>query len=94
MKHFILAVCLSFASLLALPALAETSEAPLVSVNINTASAAEIAEVLQGVGESKAQAIVEYREANGAFSSVEDIAQVKGIGPATLSRNEQRITLQ
>ncbi|WP_022964199.1 ComEA family DNA-binding protein [Halopseudomonas pelagia] len=94
MKHFILAVCLSFASLFALPTLAETSQPPLVSVNVNTASASEIAEVLQGVGESKAQAIVEYREANGAFSSVDEIAQVKGIGQATLAKNQQRITLE
>lgn len=94
MKHFILAICLSFASLLALPALAETASPPLVSVNINTASAGEIAEVLEGVGESKAQAIVEYRDANGSFSSVDELAQVKGIGQATLSRNQQRITLE
>lgn len=94
MKHFILAICLSFASLLALPALAETASPPLVSVNINTASAGEIAEVLEGVGESKAQAIVEYRDANGSFSSVDELAQVKGIGQATLTRNQQRITLE
>lgn len=94
MKHFLLAVCLSFASLLAVPALAETGQAPLVSVNINTASAGEIAEVLQGVGESKAQAIVEYRETNGAFSSVDEVAQVKGIGQATLAKNQERITLE
>lgn len=94
MKHFILAICLSFASLLALPALAETGSPPLVSVNINTASAGEIAEVLEGVGESKAQAIVEYRDANGSFSSVDELAQVKGIGQATLTRNQQRITLE
>lgn len=94
MKQFFLAVCLSLASLMMSPVWAEATEAPLVSVNINTASAAEIAEVLHGVGESKARAIVEYREANGAFSSVEEVAQVKGIGQATLARNEERITLE
>lgn len=94
MKQFILAVCLSFASLLALPALAEPTEAPMVSVNINSASADEIAEVLEGVGQAKAQAIVDYRDTNGAFSTVEDLTEVKGIGAATLAKNQQRITLQ
>lgn len=94
MKHFILAVCLSFSSMFVLPALAESTQAPLVSVNINSASADEISEVLQGVGQAKAQAIVEYREANGSFSAIEDLAQVKGIGDATLAKNQERITLQ
>lgn len=94
MKHFIFAVCLSFASVFALPALAEPTQAPVVSVNINSASADEIAEVLQGVGQAKAQAIVDYRETNGAFSSIEGIAEVKGIGEATLAKNQERITLQ
>lgn len=94
MKQFFLAVCLSLASLMAAPVWAEATEAPQVSVNINAASAAEIAEVLHGVGESKARAIVEYRDANGAFSSVDEVAQVKGIGQATLARNQQRITLE
>lgn len=94
MKHFILAVCLTFASLLALPALAESTQAPVVSVNINSASADEIAEVLQGVGQAKALAIVEYREANGAFVAIDDLGQVKGIGAATLDKNQDRITLQ
>ena len=94
MKHFILAVCLSFASIFALPALAESTQAPMVSVNVNSASADEISEVLQGVGPAKAQAIVEYRETNGAFSAVEDLAEVKGIGEATLAKNQDRITLQ
>ena len=48
-------------------------------VNINTASAAEL-QSLPGIGEAKAKQIVSYREANGDFSSVEDIKNVSGIG--------------
>jgi len=67
---------------------------PLVSVNINTASADDIAEVMQGVGAAKAQAIVDYREQNGAFTSVEGLTAVKGIGPSTLANNSDRIELE
>lgn len=63
------------------------------TVNINTAEAAEIAQVLTNVGPAKAQAIVEYREANGAFRSVEQLAMVKGIGLATIEKNRDRIAL-
>lgn len=94
MKKIILALCLSVSTLLTLPAMAETADAPMVSVNVNQASAAEISEVLQGVGDAKAQAIVAYREENGAFGSVEDLAQVKGIGPSTLQNNQARIALE
>lgn len=63
-------------------------------VNINTASAQEIADALKGVGPSKAAAIVEYREKNGPFQSVEDLVQVKGIGPSTLQSNIKNISVE
>jgi competence protein ComEA len=50
-------------------------------VNINRASVAEL-DALPGVGPSTAQAIVDYRSANGPFGSIEDLLNVKGIGPA------------
>ena len=56
-------------------------------VNINTASASEIAEALKGIGESKAIAIVQFREANGMFETAEQIVQVKGVGQATYEKN-------
>jgi competence protein ComEA len=71
------AITLSFAAL-ALPA------AP---VNINTADAETMAANLSGIGLSKAQAIVAYRKAHGNFASAEELTQVKGIGPKTVSRN-------
>ncbi len=62
-------------------------------VNINTADAATLDEVLLNVGPAKAQAIVEYRRENGAFKSVEQLAMVKGIGLKTVEKNRERITL-
>jgi competence protein ComEA helix-hairpin-helix repeat region len=62
-------------------------------INVNTASADALAEILTGIGPKKAEAIVAYREANGPFKSVDDLLQVKGIGPATLEKNRDRISL-
>ena len=63
-------------------------------VNINVASAAEIQDKLVGIGAKKAQAIVDYRTKNGAFSSIEQLKEVSGIGSATLDKNRERIILQ
>jgi competence protein ComEA len=63
-------------------------------VNINTASATELANALNGVGEVKAQALVVYREANGAFNSPEQIINVKGIGNATFEKNKEDILVK
>lgn len=60
-------------------------------VNINQASADELVEALIGVGPSKAEAIVAWREANGAFTSLEDFGKVKGIGAATIEKNKSNI---
>jgi competence protein ComEA len=60
-------------------------------VDINRAGAAELAAALNGVGEAKAQAIVDYRAANGPFKSAEQLAQVKGIGLKTVEKNIDRI---
>ena len=62
-------------------------------VNINTAPEEELAEVLDGVGMSRAQAIVEYREAHGAFEDVYELINVQGIGERTVVLNESRIRL-
>jgi competence protein ComEA len=62
-------------------------------VNVNTADAETISAELQGVGISKAIAIVEYRQANGPFKSVDDLAMVKGIGERTVEINRKYILL-
>lgn len=64
------------------------------TVNINTADAATIDRVLVNVGPAKAQAIVDYRKANGAFKSVEQLAMVKGIGLKTVEKNRDRIVIR
>jgi competence protein ComEA len=62
-------------------------------VNINTADASTLARALKGVGESRAQAIVEYREAHGEFLDVYELANVKGIGERMVEMNEGNIVL-
>ncbi|EGR0024138.1 helix-hairpin-helix domain-containing protein [Vibrio alginolyticus] len=64
-----------------------------ITVNINTASAEEIATMLKGIGEKKAQSIVDYREEHGPFKTAADLKSVKGIGEATVKKNEGRILL-
>ncbi len=56
-------------------------------VDINNADASTLASAITGVGESKAIAIVEYRDANGPFASVEDLSNVKGIGMKTVEKS-------
>jgi len=63
-------------------------------VDINKADAATIAKELNGIGLSKAQAIVTFREKNGAFKSADDLRKVKGIGAKTLERNRSNIRLE
>jgi competence protein ComEA len=60
-------------------------------VDINTADAATIAKELNGIGESRARAIVEYREKNGRFASPDDVLKVSGIGPQVLKLNRDNI---
>jgi len=60
-------------------------------VDINTADAATIAKELQGIGLSRAQAIVAYREKNGAFRSADELRKIKGIGAKVLERNRANI---
>jgi competence protein ComEA len=56
-------------------------------VDINTADAETISAELNGIGLSKAKAIVEYRTKHGPFASVEDLSLVKGIGERTVEKN-------
>ncbi len=62
------------------------------AVNINSANAEQLAS-LNGIGDSKAAAIVAWRQANGPFRSVEQLAEVKGIGLKTVEKNRERLTI-
>jgi len=63
-------------------------------VNINTADATTLAEHLSGIGITKAEAIVAYREKHGPFQHAEDLLQVRGIGKKTLEVNRDLIQIE
>lgn len=74
-------------------ALSVSSLAFAGKVNINTADADTIASEIHGIGKARAQAIVEYRKANGKFSRIEDLARVKGVGAKTIEKNRDKLSL-
>lgn len=67
--------------------------AQVAVVNLNTADAATLQSELVGIGATKAQAIVAYREEHGNFASVDELLEVKGIGEATLEKNRDRLSV-
>ncbi len=76
------------------PAPAEASVQQALAVNVNTADVEELADLLHGVGMSRAQAIIDFREEHGPFKSAADLAQVRGIGPSTIEKNLAVIRLK
>ena len=84
-KHLVTAVAFGLSSL----AFAVEPAAP---IDVNTASAEALAEAIHGVGLKRAQAIVQYREQHGAFATVDQLAQVRGISANTVERNRDRLT--
>ncbi len=63
-------------------------------VNINKADAETLAQNLVGVGRSRAESIVRYRDTYGPFFSVDDLTEVKGVGQSIVDKNRDRITLE
>ncbi|NVJ60848.1 MAG: helix-hairpin-helix domain-containing protein [Gammaproteobacteria bacterium] len=70
-----------------------TADVKVAMININEATAAEMAEQLKGVGLKRAEAIVSLRKQLGGFKKVEQLLDVKGIGEATLNKNKAIIRL-
>src|SRR5687768_12788951 len=62
-------------------------------VNINTADAAVLSTKITGIGPAKAEAIVEYRKEHGPFKSVDELANVKGIGLKTVEKIRDQLTV-
>ena len=81
MKHILFGIL----ALLAVPL-------ALAAVNINTATATEL-EALPGIGPAKAKAIADYRQQHGAFKSVEELKNVKGIGEGIFSKLKAEATV-
>ncbi|MCU1733968.1 MULTISPECIES: ComEA family DNA-binding protein [unclassified Pseudomonas] len=81
------------------PAGASLSEAMVVELpvaeklNLNSADAPTLQRELSGIGKTKAQAIINYRERNGDFASVDELLEVEGIGKALVDRNRDKITV-
>lgn len=75
------------------PPLRSTLQTPSKKININTADALEL-ESLPGIGPSLAAKIIEYRQKNGPFNSLEDLLLVSGIGPSKLSQIEDLIIVR
>ncbi len=63
------------------------------AININTADIETLAN-LNGIGQSKAEAIVAYREANGPFQAADELVNVKGIGEVTVEKNADSLTVK
>jgi competence protein ComEA len=83
--HWLSKLTFLAASLVAAPAFAASQ------VDVNSADARALAESLDGVGLSKAEAIVAYRRQHGPFETLDDLARVDGIGPHILDRNREAI---
>jgi len=90
---FLTALVLAFSLLTGMAHGQEPEAAQATVININSADVTTLVS-LDGIGESKARAIIEYRETHGPFASIEDLAQVKGIGVRTVEKNADRLTVK
>jgi competence protein ComEA len=82
-KKTLLALCLLIPTLL----FAET-------ININTADKESLMSAIKGVGEKRAEAIIAYREDHGPFKSIEELANVRGVGPSIVESNMDNLSLK
>ena len=90
-NRFVAAALLAALVLTTGPAFAAATT-PAGKVNLNTATVAQL-EDLPGIGPALAARIVEHRQKNGAFKSVEDVMAVKGIGEKNFSKVQGYLTV-
>lgn len=69
-----------------------SGQAPDDKINLNTADVAELQQ-LNGIGQKKAEAIIDYREQNGSFQAIEDITKVSGIGQQTFEKLKDHLSV-
>ena len=81
----LLSSLLLVAGMMAFPALA--------AVNINTATQSEL-EAVRGLGPAKAKAIIAYRDANGAFKSLDELDKVKGFGRSSIEKLKDDLAVE
>jgi len=62
------------------------------AININTADKEALMEVIKGVGEKRAEAIITYREKNGPFKSIDELVEITGIGQSIVDKNRDNLT--
>jgi competence protein ComEA len=66
-------------------------EENLAKINLNTADVMMLTGAIKGIGKNRAQAIVNYRETHGGFKSVEELAQVKGLGKSFVNHHLDKV---
>jgi competence protein ComEA len=100
MKLKLIAVVLPFL-VLSLPVHSETTHAQQAKhenhsvapkqINLNTADATQLTGSIKGIGKKRAQAIIKYREEHHGFKSIEELAEVKGIGSRFMAKNQKQV---
>ena len=91
---FITLLVLSLGNAAVADDMASVPEQDAITVNINSASAETIAKNLFGIGLSRANAIVAYRQNYGPFYSAEELSAVRGIGMTTIEKNAGKIVVE
>ena len=93
-KKLIFVIAITLASSLNSLTFAQSAADSVQLINLNRASAEQLAEALDGVGIARARAIVQHRENYGEFDQVEELLMVSGIGDSILEANRNRMIVE
>jgi len=83
----------SLVTAIAIFAVTATNSVMADSVNINSADSQALARTIDGVGEKLGAAIVKHRQLHGPFKNIDELIDVKGVGPKLVERNRDRLRL-